>query len=399
MPTDVLLPQWGMGMNEGQVVKWLKKEGDPVAKGDALVEIESAKVNAEVEATADGTLGKILVPEGTDVPVGTRLGLLLAEGEDPSVLDSFEPYSAPAAPKPPAPARRSPAAGPAGRGAGRRQVVTPRARRLASELGVDLDTVQGTGPSGRVTEDDVRRTAEEGPAPAADSDIPVREVVPLTGLRGAIAKRMTESSRAPAVTLNTHVDVTAAVALQRQLVRDWRRHRLRPQYQDLILAATVKALEDTPHANAHIVGDEVRILDEINLGVAVAVPDGLIVPVIRNAGGKSIVELAQAIRELVRMSRNQSLGIEQMTGSTFTITNLASYDVDQFNPIINPPEVGILGVGRIEERPAFVDGQVVARSIGHLCLTFDHRAWDGAPAAEFLRKVAGNLSDPGWMSD
>ena len=210
---------------------------------------------------------------------------------------------------------------------------------------------------------------------------------------------MTESSRAPAVTLNTHVDVTAAVALQRQLVRDWRRHRLRPQYQDLILAATVKALEDTPQANAHIVGDEVRILDEINLGVAVAVPDGLIVPVIRNAGGKSIVELAQAIRELVRMSRNQSLGIEQMTGSTFTITNLASYDVDQFNPIINPPEVGILGVGRIEVRPAFVDGEVVARSIGHLCLTFDHRAWDGAPAAEFLRKVAANLSDPAWMAD
>ena len=192
--------------------------------------------------------------------------------------------------------------------------------------------------------------------------------------------------------------MTAAVALQRQLVRDWRRHRLRPQYQDLILAATVKALEDTPQANAHIVGDEVRILDEINLGVAVAVPDGLIVPVIRNAGGKSIVELAQAIRELVRMSRNQSLGIEQMTGSTFTITNLASYDVDQFNPIINPPEVGILGVGRIEVRPAFVNGEVVARSIGHLCLTFDHRAWDGAPAAEFLRKVASNLSDPAWMA-
>ncbi len=399
MPTDVLLPQWGMGMNEGQVVKWLKKEGDPVAKGDALVEIESAKVNAEVEATADGTLGKILVPEGTDVPVGTRLGLLLADGEDASVLDSFEPYSAPVAPKPPAPARRASAAGAAGRGAGRRQVVTPRARRLASELGVDLDTVQGTGPSGRVTEDDVRRTAEEGPAPGAGSDIPVREVIPLSGLRGAIAKRMTESSRAPAVTLNTHVDVTAAVALQRRLVRDWRRNRLRPQYQDLVLAATVKALEDTPLANAHLVGDEVRILDEINLGVALAIPDGLIVPVIRNAGGKSIVELAQAIRELVRLSRNQSLGIDQMTGSTFTVTNLSSYDVDQFNPLLNPPEIGILGVGRIEERPAIVDGEVVARSIGHLCLTFDHRAWDGAPAAEFLRKVAGNLSDPVWMAD
>ena len=161
----------------------------------------------------------------------------------------------------------------------------------------------------------------------------------------------------------------------------------------------MKALEDTPLANAHLVGDELRILDEINLGVAVAVTDGLIVPVIRNASGKTIVELAQGIRELVRLSRNQSLGIDQMTGSTFTVTNLASYDVDQFNPLLNPPEIGILGVGRIEVRPMFVDGEVVARSIGHLCLTFDHRAWDGAPAAEFLRKVANNLRDPEWMAD
>ena len=400
MSTDVLLPQWGMGMNEGQVVKWLKKEGDPVSKGDALVEIESAKVNAEVEATADGVLGKILVPEGTDVPVGTRLGVLLSEGEDSSILDSIEPYAAPAPPKAPTLARRAPAAATATRGAGRRQVVTPRARRLATELGVDLETVQGTGPSGRVTEDDVRRTAEEGPAPSGGgSDIPVREVIPVTGLRGAIARRMTESSRAPAVTLNTHVDVTAAVDLQRRLLAAWRRNRLRPQYQDLVLAATVKALEDTPLANAHLVGDELRIMDEINLGVAVAVPDGLIVPVIRNASGKTVIELAQGIRELVRLSRNQSLGIDQMTGSTFTVTNLASYDVDQFNPLLNPPEIGILGVGRIEVRPTFVDGEVAARSIGHLCLTFDHRAWDGAPAAEFLRKVANNLRDPEWMAD
>ena len=395
MPTNVLLPQWGMGMNEGQVVKWLKSEGDPVVKGDALVEIESAKVNSEVEAPADGVLGKILVAEGTDVPVGTRLGVLLSEGDDPSILDSIEPYAVPA----PVVARRAPAAAPAARGAGRRQVVTPRARRLASELGVDVESIQGTGPSGRVTEDDVRRTAEEGPAPAAGGSlVPVREVIPITGLRGAIARRMTESSRTPSVTLNTHVDVTAAVDLQRRLLSAWRRNRLRPQYQDLILAATVKALTDTPIANAHLVGDELRILDEINLGVAVAVPDGLIVPVIRNASGKSVVELAQEIRELVRMARSQSLGIDQMTGGTFTVTNLGSYDVDQFNPLLNPPEIGILGVGRIEVRPMFVGGEVAARSIGHLCLTFDHRAWDGAPAAEFLRKVANNLRDPEWMA-
>ncbi len=399
MPTDVLLPQWGMGMNEGQVVKWLKSEGDPVVKGDALVEIESAKVNSEVEAPADGVLGKILVPEGTDVPVGTRLGVLLSEGDDPSILDSIEPYAAPRSAPTVARARRAPAAASATRDAGRRQVVTPRARRLASELRVDVESIQGTGPSGRVTEDDVRRTAEEGPAPGdGGSLVPVREVVPITGLRGAIARRMTESSRTPSVTLNTHVDVTAAVELQRRLVSAWRRNRLRPQYQDLILAATVKALTDTPLANAHLVGDELRILDEINLGVAVAVPDGLIVPVIRNASGKTVVELAQEIRELVRMARSQSLGIDQMTGGTFTVTNLGSYDVDQFNPLLNPPEIGILGVGRIEVRPMFVGGEVAARSIGHLCLTFDHRAWDGAPAAEFLRKVANNLRDPEWMA-
>ncbi len=393
MPTDVLLPQWGMGMNEGQVVKWLKSEGDEVTKGDPLVEIESAKVNSEVEAPADGLLGKILVSEGVEVPVGSRLAVMLSPGEDPSVLESIE---APVASGPQARPTPTPSLGARSRpSGGRRQVITPRARRLANELGVDLGAVEGTGPSGRVTEDDVRRAAES--AAAGPSTVPVRETIPLIGLRGAIAKRMAESSQAPTVTLNTHADVTAAVELQRRLTPVWRPHRLRPQYQDLALAAVAAALVETPIANAHLVGEEVRVLDEVNLGVAVAIPEGLVVPVIRNADGMSLLELAQEVRQLARKAKSRSLGAEEMTGGTFTITNLGAYDVEHFDPLLNPPEVGILGLGKVEDRPSIIDGEVQARSIGHLSLTFDHRAWDGAPAAAFLSSVVRRLSDPGWM--
>jgi pyruvate dehydrogenase E2 component (dihydrolipoamide acetyltransferase) len=209
---------------------------------------------------------------------------------------------------------------------------------------------------------------------------------------------MTESAKIPAVTLKTHADVTAAVELQRTLVDEWRAHGIRPQYQDLVVAAVARALNEMPRANAHLVGEEVRVLDEINIGVAMAVTDGLLVPVIHRAGARTVLELARQVRELARKARAGSLTREDMTGGTFTITNLGAYDIEAFNPLLNPPEIGILGVGRVEERPAVVDGEIVPRSIGHLSLTFDHRAWDGAPAAEFLRTVVKHLREPAWMS-
>lgn len=401
MPVPITLPQWGMGMNDGTVVKWLKNVGDPVKKGDQLVEIESSKVNAEVEATADGTLGRVVVEEGRTVNVGTVLGLLLAEGETEADLPAEEAVPAPAKDSGSAQANGSAAsAGPGVRPSGKRVVVTPRARRLAQQLGVDVEGVTGTGPSGRVTEDDVRAAAEGGGSPAAaHSSVPVKETIKLTGMRGTIARRMTESARAPTVTLNTHADVTAAIEAQRELLKAWRSERIRPQYQDLVLAAVARALKEVPQANAHLVGDEIRILEQVNLGVAVALPEGLVVPVIQDAGSKSPVEIAKEVRELARAAKDGSLSVDQMSGGTFSVTNLGAYDIEAFDPLLNPPEIGILGLGRVEERPAVVDGEIVVRSIGHLSLTFDHRAWDGAPAAEFLQKVVSHLKSPEWMLD
>jgi pyruvate dehydrogenase E2 component (dihydrolipoamide acetyltransferase) len=404
MSAPITLPQWGMGMNDGEVIKWLKAVGDPVAKGDQLVEIESSKVNAEVEATADGTLGRIDIEEGRVVDVGTVLGHVLEAGDSAEDLPEVVVVASAGAPVPVAVVAK-PAAAPAGVApkAGK-QIVTPRARRLAKEMGVDLAGVVGTGPSGRVTEDDVKAfaAAPAAGAPAAaaplpESVVPVKEVVKLSGLRGTIARRMTESAAIPSVTLSTRADVTEAVAFQRELVGEWRQYKIRPQYQDLVIAAVAKALADMPIANAHLVGDEIRILDEVNVGIAMAVTDGLLVPVIKNADKKSLLDIALEVRDLAKKAKSNTLSIDEMTNGTFSITNLSSYDIDIFDPLLNPPEIGILGVGTVEEVPTVVDGEVAIRSIAHLNLAFDHRAWDGAPAADFVRSIAKLLSDPSWM--
>ena len=208
---------------------------------------------------------------------------------------------------------------------------------------------------------------------------------------------MSESANVPTVTLTTTADVTDMIGYQRELVADWRPHKIRPQYQDLVIAATARALKDNPKANAHLIGDEVRILDEINVGVAMAVSEGLLVPVIKNADEKSLLEIAQNVRDLARKAKANSLSIDEMTNGTFSITNLNSYGIDTFNPLLNPPEIGILGVGTIQETPVALDGEILVRSIANLSLSFDHRAWDGAPAAEFIQSIARLLSDPGWM--
>ena len=384
-------------MNEGTVTRWLKSTGDPISKGDALVEIESTKVNAEVEATSDGTLGRVNVEEGNTVPVGTVLGLILLEGETESDLPEVKPTQQESSPatdttSPSRTERRSGSRG------NRRVVITPRARRLAKELEVDIDSIStGTGPGGRITEDDVRAAADSDSSSTA---MPVKEVIPLTGMRGVISKRMTESAAAALVTLHTSADITEAVSMQRTLVREWRQHRIRPQYQDLVIASTVRALRDNPMANAHITQNEVQIFEKINLGFALAVQDGLLVPVIENAGEKTPVELAQSVRDLVRRAKSGGLGIAELSGSTFSLTNLGSYNIENFTPLINPPEVGILGVGRVTQQPAVMpNGDIEARSIGYFSLTFDHRAWDGAPAAEFLSAITDNLCSPEWILD
>jgi len=365
-------------MNDGMVVRWHKGEGDSVEAGEPVVEIEAAKVTGDVEAPAAGTLARIAAPEGSVVATGTRLAFILAPGETDKDLPS------------PADQSESAVDGP--------RQVTPVARRVARELGVDVGGIAGTGPGGRVTEADVRKAAEEGPA-TAPSTVPVKEVVPLSGMHAAVARNMTLSWRAPIVTLNARVDMTDLAALQAQKTREWRQHRLRAQLQDLILVAVARALKENPLANAHFVNNEVRLLDEVNLGVAVALPEGLIVPVIHNADKKTPLEMAQAVRGIATRSKNGELTVEDTTRGTFTVTNLGAYGVEQFSPLLNPPEVGILAIGRAEQRPAVHEGEICIRTIAYLSLTFDHRAWDGAPAGAFLKAVTGLVTEPSWIAE
>ena len=405
MPTRVLLPQWGMGMNDGTIVKWLKHEGDAVEEGDPLCEVESAKVNSEVESPGAGTLARIVVPEGMTVDTGTVLAVLLAAGEE--AIDLPEPMidTKASAPAPSPTPVAGPPAGPRGAVGGRRQ-ITPIARKVARELGIDVESVTGSGPGGRILEDDVRAAAA-GPRPAApvaapsypvEEGPPVSETIPLTGLRATISRRMTESGGIPTVTLTTEADVTNAVAMQRQLVGEWRSHRLRPQFQDLVLGATARALKDHPRMNAHFADDEIRLIADVNLAFAVAMPDGLIVPVIHGAGGMTTLDIARRVREVMSRVKSNDLKSDDMRYGTFSVTNLGSANVDAFDPLLDPPQVGILGVGRVVQKPAVFEGDIVARSMCFLSLTFDHRAVDGFPAGELLRAVVANLAEPAWMA-
>jgi pyruvate dehydrogenase E2 component (dihydrolipoamide acetyltransferase) len=223
-------------------------------------------------------------------------------------------------------------------------------------------------------------------------------------MRATIARRMAESAAAPTVTLTHEADVSAAAAVLEQLVRDWRQHRMRPQLQDLVLKATARALSEHPRANSWLIVDaarpgqgEIREIADVNLGFAVALAEGLIVPVIRNADRKSLLEIARTVRDITTRVKSNALKVEDLEAGTFSVTNLGAFGIDAFNPLLNPPQVGILGLGRVVEKPAVHDGQTLSRSMMWLSLTFDHRAWDGAPAAEFLRTIARHLFDPAWM--
>jgi pyruvate dehydrogenase E2 component (dihydrolipoamide acetyltransferase) len=379
MATNVLLPQWGMNMEDGLLVKWLVKEGDTVEAGQPLVEVETAKINSELEAPVSGVIAHIVAESGTTVDVGTVLAVIVEPGESVPRPESGKPKPTFAVGATP---RRS---APGGAVAGGGRQVTPVARRLARESDIDLAEVEGTGSGGRVTEEDVRR-AVEAREPAGP--VPAGQVVVLGGLRKTIADRMVQSVRSMAqVTLTTEADVTEMVRLRESLVSAWRPQRIRPLDQDLILWATGRALKEHPRLNATLDGDEMRLLDEINIGVATPVAEGLVVTVVRRADEKELLGIAKDSRELAKRARDGALTVDDVTGASFTVTSLAGYDIDAFTPIIDPPQVAILGVGRVVERPAAHEGHVALRSMMHLSLTFDHRALDGVPAAEFLRTL------------
>ena len=439
MAKEVVLPQWGMEMQDGTIVKWLKEEGDVVQEGEPLVEVETAKLETEMESTASGVVAHILVAEGSTVPIRTVLAIVADPGEEvPRPAGSSPAVAAPAATTPATPAPAV-AVAPARPGAQAAPQVVPAARRLAQEHSIDLARIQGTGPGGRILVEDVQKGIQAPPAPAERvsaqvvpaarrlaqqhgidlgqvqgtgprgriliedvekavevQSTPAAQVVPLTGMRQAIANRMLGSLQTMAqVTLTTEADVTDAMRLREGLARQWTEGGLSPQV--LIIKATARALRDHPRMNAHQKENEVELISDINVGVAVAMQEGLMVPTIRHADEKSLAQIAQESRYLANKVREGNATYDEVTGGTFAITNLGGYDIDAFTPIINPPQVGILGVGRALEKPVVYQGEITKRSMMSLSLTFDHRVIDGAPAAEFLRTVKGYLEDPWWM--
>jgi pyruvate dehydrogenase E2 component (dihydrolipoamide acetyltransferase) len=411
MALEVTLPRLGQGMESGTIVRWLKSEGDRVEKGEALYELDTEKVTQEVEADASGVLLKILAQEGEEIEVGKRIAVIGEEGEE---VPAGEAAVGPAAEAEqevdedereegsPGQARdeerergREAAAEQAARAEepartnGGRLKASPLARRIARERGIDLRGLTGTGPEGRIVAEDVERAAA-APAYAPAAAAPLEaEVVKLTSLRRTIARRLTEAWEAPAFQISMSADMTRALAL---------RERLREEgvtVTDLLVKLAAIALLRHREVNAHFADDELRIFPSAHVGLAVATERGLLVPVLREAERKPVTELAVERAQLVTRAREGKLAQEDLEGGTFTISNLGMYGVEQFIAVLNPPQAAILAVGAIEQRPVLVEGEFVPRPLMSLTLTCDHRAVDGAKAAEFLREVKTLLEEPG----
>ncbi len=404
MAVEVRLPQLAASMADGVISKWLKNVGETVRKGESLFEVESDKVTTEVESPADGVLRRIQVPEGQKVEVGSVLAIIGSPDEIIPETNGGGTAAATAASSGSVAVATTPVQATS---QATKVFVTPRARKVAEELGVDVNRVKGTGPGGRILERDVLAAAasiQAAPAappptpsapPAAPAAVP-GTVVPLTGIRRTIAERMTRSQQTVAeVTITAEVDVGEIVKLREQVNGEWQQqHGIKVSYTDVIIRAAARALREHPEVNASFAEDGIHLHSEINIGVAVALDTGLIVPVIRHADQKSLLEIAQSSRDLAERARQNRLTRDDVSGGTFTISNLGMYGVEAFTPIINLPECAILGVGQVAERAVVRNGQIVIRPTMWLSLTFDHRIVDGAPAARFLARIRQLLESP-----
>jgi pyruvate dehydrogenase E2 component (dihydrolipoamide acetyltransferase) len=377
MAYEFKLPDLGEGLTEGEIASWLVSEGDEIAEDQPLVEIQTDKTTVEIPSPAAGTVAKILVEEGATVPVGTVLVVIGDDGAAPA--DEEQPRAEPA-PQQEAAAAETAAVRPAPTG---RVRATPLVRRVADELGVDLVTVTGTGPQGRITEDDVRAAAagpDEAGAPAGGER---RE--PLRGVRRLIAEHLTTSHReVPAVTVVEECDFTALDGVRGER-----------SYLPYVLQATVEGLRAVPELNARLDGDEIVYLERYDLGLAVQTEQGLVVPVLRGADSRSLDELEAEAARLAEAARTGSLKPEELRGSTFTVSSGGKFGGLFATPLVNHPEVGILGVHRIAERPVVRDGEIVVRKIGLLACTFDHRVVDGVRASAFLLELIRRLEEGG----
>ena len=414
MATPLPMPKLGLTMEEGTILKWRKGEGEAVEKGEIILDIQTDKVEYEVESPGGGLILKTLAGEGAVVPCGTDIAVIGEAGEDisgfegepdkapekaePTVADA--PATPPPAPVPaPAPAAPLPAqTAPAGR-----VFASPAARRVARELGIDYRVLTGSGPGGRIVQADVRAAAASGlpaaPAAAASGPAAVASSTPLAGMRKIIADRMLASwSQVPRITMQAEVDLTNLLAVREASRQAWENDLgVRVSINDLILFYTARAVRRCPAVNVRLAENALEQMRDVNIGVAVAVEQGLMVPVIRGADQKSIDAISRESRALAEAARAGALGLDALEGGTFTISNLGAYGVDHFSAIINHPESAILSVGAARERAVVRNGEVVARTTAYVGINADHRLVDGAPAAEFLATLKEMLEHPKVM--
>lgn len=420
---EIIMPKMGDAMTEGKVVRWYKNQGDAVKKGEPVVEIETDKVNLDLEAEDDGVVTEVAAEAGAMVPVGGRLAMIQGEGEaSASPRTEHEPkatkkkssaeypevvevnqeqlHTAPPAPTP----QQKPAAASSGR-----IKSSPLARRLAIDLGVNIEEVPGTGPGGRIVAEDVKKVAGGGPrvkpsvaprqaAPSALAKSPQPPAtleakdVPLTAMRRTIAKRLVESiGPIPHFYLTIDADVTKLLSLREQFSDI---DEMKVSVNDFVIRAAALALLKHPNVNASFTGEAIRQHGEVHIGIAVATDEGLLTPVIRNADTKSIPAIAGEVRDLATRARNRKLKPDEYQGSTFTISNLGMFGIDEFTAIINPPNSAILAVGAAVSKPVVVDGDIVVRDRMKVTMSCDHRVIDGAAGAEFLKTLRQYLEQP-----
>ncbi|MBL7213475.1 MAG: 2-oxo acid dehydrogenase subunit E2 [Desulfobacteraceae bacterium] len=446
MATKIMMPQAGQDITEGRVVKWLKAEGDTVKQGEPICEVETEKVVFEVESPVDGVLLKIIVPDGEKTQIFSTIGIVGAQGEEID-LDEFlagdkeekkgvdvsdirkrlgkkeavdtgkvkiSGRARKLAEKKGVDLSTIEGTGPGGRivekdvmraaeeGVDGKVRISPVARKMAEDHGIEIDKMKGTGPGDRIMKEDVERAAEEKARGKAVADKPVgaafkevKEVVPIRGVRQVIFERMHESLQQSAqLTITMEVDAAELVRFRKVLGEGPEDERIRVSYNAILVKILARVLEEHPQMNSSVVGDGIWLWESVNLGVAMDAPGGLVVPVVRNANEKDLLAIQKEMDELASKVRSKKLVPGDLQGGTFTLTSLGFLDVEAFTPILNPPETGILGVGKIVEKPVVENGEIKVGQRMVLSLTFDHRIVDGADGGRFLKRVKTYIEKP-----
>jgi pyruvate dehydrogenase E2 component (dihydrolipoamide acetyltransferase) len=400
MAVEITMPKMGLSMVTGTIVKWLKQEGDAVSKGDIVLEVMTDKLTNTIDAPAEGVLLKIVALEEEELPVGALLGIIGVQGEAVQVSTKAATGAAPAAE---VVITETKNVGTTSEVTGNRVKASPLARKLAKENNIDFTQIVGTGPSGRIVRDDVIKFIAEGgnsKQVELEQKIEVPELeqdsftlTPYAGMRKAVGDNMSHSwSVAPKVNYHVSTDLSSLLALRKTINEE---AQVKITITDMLVKIVAVALKMSPHINIALVDKNIRNYKEVHVGVAVAISQGLVVPVVKNADIKTISQISREIKDLSLRARDNKLSMNEMRGGTFTVTNIGAYQsVDWFTPILNQPEAGILGVGRTVDTPVVENGEIVIKPMIGLSLSFDHRVIDGAPAAEFLALLLKLIKKP-----